>query len=100
YFLGFVRGDANEMQRQMTLVRAGKGDIELLASAAAATNPYHGHIERKPSKQMTSIDNEAVAISQTKRALWEAEFQLTDVALRDAREALANAPTQIGRAHV
>jgi serine/threonine protein kinase/Tfp pilus assembly protein PilF len=93
YFLGFVRGDANEMQRQMTLVRAGKGDIELLASAAADTNAYHGHIERQPSTQMTSIDNEAVAISQTKRALWEAEFQLTDAALRDAREALANAPT-------
>jgi hypothetical protein len=80
YFLGFVRGDANEMQRQMTLVRARKGDIELLASAAADTNAYYGHIERQPSTQMTSIDNEAVAISQTKRALWEAEFQLTDAA--------------------
>jgi tetratricopeptide (TPR) repeat protein len=93
YFLGFVRGDASEMQRQMELAKAGKGDVELLASAAADTDAYHGHIEKQPGTQMTSRDDEPVVISQTKRALWEAEFQLTDAARKDAREALANAPT-------
>jgi eukaryotic-like serine/threonine-protein kinase len=89
YFLGFVRDDATEMQRQMALAKAGKGDVELLASAASDTNAYYGHIERQPRTRVTSTADEAVAISQTKKALWEAEFQLTDEALRDAREALA-----------
>jgi hypothetical protein len=95
YFLGFVRGDVSEMQRQMELAKEGKGDVELLASAAADTDAYHGHIEKQPGAQVISRDrdNEPVAISQTKRALWEAEFQLTDAARKDARQALANAPT-------
>ena len=98
YFLGFVRGDDTEMQRQLALAKTGKGDVQLLASAAADTDAYHGHIEKQPVAPMTSSEDEALAISQTKRALWEAEFQLTDAARRDAREALANAPTLYVRA--
>jgi eukaryotic-like serine/threonine-protein kinase len=93
YFLGFVRGDDAEMQQQIALAKAGKGDVETMASAAADTAAYHGHIEKQPSMHKTSSDKEPAAISQVKKAMWEAEFQLTDAARRDAREALANAPT-------
>jgi serine/threonine protein kinase len=97
YFLGFVRGDGSEMQHQLALAEAGKGDSELLASAAADTAAYHGRIEKHPAIQMTASNNEPAAISQLKRALWEAEFQLGDAARGDAREALANAPTRYVR---
>jgi eukaryotic-like serine/threonine-protein kinase len=93
YFLAFVRGDDTEMQRQIALAKAGKGDLESLASAAADTAAYHGRIEKYPATQTTSSDKEPAAISQAKSALWEAEFQLTDAARRDATEALASAPT-------
>jgi serine/threonine protein kinase/tetratricopeptide (TPR) repeat protein len=92
YFLGFVRGDENEMAQQLALAKAGKGDVEVLMSAAADTAAYHGRIE-KPPVVATSNDNEAAAISQAKIALWEAEFQLRAAASRDARAALAKAPT-------
>jgi DNA-binding winged helix-turn-helix (wHTH) protein/tetratricopeptide (TPR) repeat protein len=97
YFLGFVRGDGSEMQHQLALAEAGKGDSELLASAAADTAAYHGRIEKHPAIQMTASNNEPAAISQLKRALWEAEFQLGDAARGDARQALANAPTRYVR---
>ena len=97
YFLGFVRGDGSEMQHQLALAEAGKGDSELLASAAADTAAYHGRIEKHPAIQMTASNNEPAAISQLKRALWKAEFQLGDAARGDAREALANAPTRYVR---
>ena len=93
YFLAFVRGDDTEMQRQLALAKEGNGDLESLASAAADTAAYHGRIEKHPATRTTSIDKEPAAISQAKRALWEAEFQLTDATRKDAREALASAPT-------
>jgi serine/threonine protein kinase/Tfp pilus assembly protein PilF len=93
YFLGFVRGDDAEMQHQLALAKAGNGDSELLASATDDTAAYHGRIEKNQRIEAPSSNNEELAISQVKRALWEAEFQLEDAARRDAREALANAPT-------
>jgi tetratricopeptide (TPR) repeat protein len=93
YFLAFVRGDNAEMQHQMALAKAGKGDVESLASSAADTAAYHGRIEEDLTTQTRSSHNEPRAISQAKRGLWEAEFQLHDAATKDAREALANAST-------
>jgi len=93
YFLCFVRGNDTEMQHQIALARAGKGDFESMASAAADTAAYHGRIEQIIATQTTSSDKEPAAISQAKKAMWEAEFQLTDAARKDARDALANAPT-------
>jgi serine/threonine protein kinase/tetratricopeptide (TPR) repeat protein len=89
YFLSFVRGDDSEMRRQLALAKAGKGDLESLLSAADDTAAYHGRIE----KQSATHNDEPAAISQAKRALWEAEFQLNDAARRETRVALANAPT-------
>jgi eukaryotic-like serine/threonine-protein kinase len=89
YFLSFVRGDESEMQHQLALAKAGKGDLESLLSAADDTAAYRGRIEKHP----TTHNDEPAAISQAKRALWEAEFQLNDAARRDTRAALANAPT-------
>lgn len=93
YFLGFVRGDEAEMQHQLALAKAGRGDLESLASAAADTAAYHGRIEKHPVIPVTASNNESAAISQAKRAMWEAEFQLPTAASRDARAALAKAPT-------
>jgi hypothetical protein len=93
YFLAFVRGDGSEMQHQLALANAGNGDSETMTSAAADTAAYHGRIEKYPASENLSSDNEPAAISRVKRALWEAEFQLTDAARADAKEALAKAPT-------
>jgi serine/threonine protein kinase/tetratricopeptide (TPR) repeat protein len=93
YFFAFVRGDDAEMQRQLALAKAGKGDVEALTTVAADTAAYHGRIENQPTTETGSSDKEPVAMSQAKKAMWEAEFQLTDAARRDAKEALKNAPT-------
>jgi len=93
YFLSFVRGDDSEMEHQLAMARAGNGDTESLASAGADTTAYHGRIEKHPVRQAVSSGNEPIAISQVKRAMWEAEVQMPDAARRDAREALALAPT-------
>jgi serine/threonine protein kinase/tetratricopeptide (TPR) repeat protein len=93
YFLSFVRGNDSEMQHQLALAREGNGDTESLVSAGADTTAYHGRIEKQPTPHAISRGNEPKAISQIKRAMWEAEFQMTDAARRDAKEALANAPT-------
>ncbi len=93
YFLGFVRGDHDEMEHQLTLARAGKGDRESLESAADQTAAYYGRIQVRPIPETPSSNNEPFAMSQVRRALWEAEFGLNDAARRDARHALALAPT-------
>src|SRR5579864_2260867 len=93
YFLGFVRGDRDEMEQQLGLARAGKGDRELLESAADQTAAYYGRIQTRPIPETPSSNNEPFAMSQVKRALWEAEFQLDDAARRDATHAVALAPT-------
>jgi eukaryotic-like serine/threonine-protein kinase len=97
YRLGFVRGDRNEMQRQLALARAAKEDFQMLGYATADTAAYGGRIEKQSAIPMTTSDAEPAAISQLKRALWEVEFQLKDAARRDARAALANAPTRYVR---
>jgi len=91
YFLGFVRGDEGEMQHELAL--ASKGDTESLASAADDTSAYYGRIDKRSMAEASSSNNEELAISQVKRALWEAEFHLDDEARRDGREALVKAPT-------
>ena len=93
YFLAFVLGDDSEMQHQLALANSGNGDPESLTSAAADTAAYHGRIEKHGATKMTSGDHEPSAILQVKRALWESEFQLTDAAIADAKEALAKTPT-------
>jgi DNA-binding winged helix-turn-helix (wHTH) protein/tetratricopeptide (TPR) repeat protein len=97
YRLGFVRGDRSEMQRQLALARAAKEDFQMLGYATADTTAYGGRIEKQSAIPMTTSDAEPAAISQLKRALWEVEFQLKDAARRDARAALANAPTRYVR---
>jgi len=97
YRLGFVRGDASEMQHQLALAKAAKEDPQMIGSAVADTSAYGGRINKQTAIQMTTSDSEPAAISQLKTALWEAEFALPDAARRDAREALANAPTRYVR---
>jgi hypothetical protein len=95
--LCFIRGDLNEMQHQLALAAAAKEDPQMLGSAADDTAAYGGRIEKQTAIQMTTSDSEPAAIAQLKRALWEAEFQLAYAARRDAKEALANAPTRYVR---
>ena len=97
YRLGFVRGDSSEMQHQLDLVRATKEDPEMLGSLAADTAAYHGRIEKRPAVPIWSGHAEPLAVAQLKTAMWEAEFQLTDAARGDVRDALAKAPTQVVR---
>jgi hypothetical protein len=81
------------MQQQLTLARAGKGDTEMLASAVDDTAAYYGRIDIRSTTEAQSSNNEELAILQAKKALWEAEFQLTNAARRDIEESLKNAPT-------
>jgi eukaryotic-like serine/threonine-protein kinase len=85
YRLCFIRGDRGEMQHQLALAAAAKEDPQMLGSAADDTAAYSGRIETQTAIQMTTSDSEPAALAQLKRALWEAEFQLTDAARRDAR---------------
>ena len=91
YVLGFVRDDSKEMQQQLALAKGTKVDPQSVGSLAADTAAYHGHIEKQTAIQMKA--SEPAAILQLKRALWEAEFQLTDAARRDIEESLENAPS-------
>ena len=94
YRLGFLRGDSNAMRHQLALAEAAKEDPQMLGSAADDTAAYGGRIERQTAIQMKTSDTEPAALAQLKRALWEAEFGLREAAPRDAREALARAPTR------
>jgi serine/threonine protein kinase/Tfp pilus assembly protein PilF len=97
YRLCFIRGDRSGMRQQLALAAAAKGDPQMLGSAVDDTSAYGGRIEKQTAIQMTANDSEPAALAQLKRALWEAESQLADAARRDAREALASAPTRYVR---
>jgi eukaryotic-like serine/threonine-protein kinase len=94
YFLGFVRGDFQEMRHELDLAKT-KEDAELLGSAAADTETYHGRIDG--SLHTLASGEEPAAISRVKRALWEAEFQLKYAAVKDSAEALAKSRTRYVR---
>jgi len=94
YRLAFLQGDRNMMRHQLALAESAKEDAQMLGSAADDTAAYGGRIERQTAIQMRTSDTEPAALAQLKRALWEAEFGLRETAHRDAREALARAPTR------
>jgi hypothetical protein len=82
------------MRHQLALAEAAKEDADMLGSAAADTAAYGGRIERQTAIRMKPSDAEPAALAQLIRALWEAEFGLREAARRDAKEALASAPTR------
>jgi hypothetical protein len=94
YRLAFLQGNSEVMRHQLALAEAAKEDADMLGSAAADTAAYGGRIERQTAIRMKPSDAEPAALAQLIRALWEAEFGLREAARRDAKEALASAPTR------
>ncbi|MGI9102784.1 MAG: adenylate/guanylate cyclase domain-containing protein [Terriglobales bacterium] len=99
YQIAFLRGQDEEMQRQLAAVLGSSGEEDLLLSAQSDTEAFFGRLNKARSWSQRAVDSarradapETAALWQANRALREAEFGNRQAANQDARAAVALAP--------
>ena len=96
YYLAFVQGDREQMQRQVDWALGKPGTEDILLSAQSDTEAYFGRLgnsrslsRRAVDSAVRSEDSEAAALWKVNATLREAEFGDTAMARNDVKDALA-----------
>ena len=96
YQMAFLKGDAEEMQRQVDWAAGKPGSEDLLLSFQSDTEASHGRLTRARDFSRRAVDSaarndskETAALWQVNAALREAEFGNAAVAKQDIAAALA-----------
>jgi tetratricopeptide (TPR) repeat protein len=99
YYLAFLRGDAAQMEQQLTWAAGKPGDEDALLSFQSDTETYYGRLtkarlfsRRAVDSALRSDSREAAALWQVNAALREAELGRSDEAKRGVKDALTLAP--------
>jgi hypothetical protein len=99
YYLAFYKGDAAEMERQVTWAAGKPGDEDLLLSFQSDTEAYYGRLAKARDFSRRAVDaavrdqsKESAALWQVNGALREAEFGNAAAAKQGVAAALALAP--------
>ena len=99
YELAFLKGDAAEMERQVTWAAGKPGTEDLLLSFQSDTEAYYGRLAKARDFSRRAVDSAVRADSKETAALWqvnaglrEAEFGNTAAAKQDVAAALKLAP--------
>ena len=79
YILGFLRGDAKEMEQQLTWAAGKPGDEDPLLSLQSDTEAYYGRLRSARNFSRRAADSALRADSKETAALW-----LVNAALREA----------------
>ena len=99
YYLSFLKGDAAEMERQVSWASGKPGTEDLLLSFQSDTEAYYGRLAKARDFSRRAVDaavranaKEAAALWQVNAAMREAEFGNAAAAKQDVAAALALAP--------
>ncbi len=99
YYLAFLRGDAAQMEQQLTWAAGKPGDEDALLSFQSDTEAYYGRLNKARTFSRRAVDSavrseskEAAALWQVNAALREAELGRTDEAKQGVKDALTLAP--------
>ena len=99
YYVAFYKGDAPEMERQVTWAAGKPGSEDLLLSFQSDTEAYYGRLVKARDFSRRAVDSairdeskESAALWQVNAALREAEFGNTAAAKQGVAAALALAP--------
>jgi Flp pilus assembly protein TadD len=102
YYVAFVQGDQQTMQRQLAWAAGRTGEEDLLLATHSDTEAYFGLLAKAREFSLRASESARRADAVETAALWqaiaavrEAEFGISDVARRDARAALNLAPGRI-----
>jgi eukaryotic-like serine/threonine-protein kinase len=101
YAIAFLRGDNEEMKRQVAWAIGKRGAEDLLLSAQSDTEAYYGRLQRARELSRHAVDSalqgdlkETAALWQLNSALREAEFGNPDEARKQVNAGLAIASTR------
>ena len=101
YDIAFLEGDSDEMKRQATAVIGQPGVEDMLFSAQADTEAFHGRLAnarelttRAMNSALKAEQRETVALWQLSSALREAEFGNAERAKQEVKRGLSIASTR------
>jgi serine/threonine protein kinase len=101
YALAFLRGDNEDMKRQVAWAIGKRGAEDLLLSRQSDTQAYYGRLQRARELSRRAVESavqgdlkETAALWQLNSALREAEFESLDQARRQVSAGLAIASTR------
>jgi eukaryotic-like serine/threonine-protein kinase len=101
YGLAFLDGDSREMSRLVDQAIGNPGVEDSLLAAQANTEAYHGRVANARRYTRRAVDaalrigaKERAALWEMNSALWEAEIDSPEIALKEVTEALRLAGTR------
>jgi len=87
YYLAFLRGDAAQMEQQVSWAAGKPGDEDRLLSTQSDTEAYYGRLSKARDFSRRAVDSALRADSKETAALWQANAALREAEVGNAASA-------------
>ncbi|HEY1471405.1 MAG TPA: protein kinase [Candidatus Acidoferrum sp.] len=87
YYLAFLRGDAEEMKRQVGWAAGRPGSEDLLFSAQSDTEAYYGHMKKARDFSRRAVESALRAGAKETAATWQADAALREAEIGNSEQA-------------
>ena len=87
YYLAFLRGDAEEMKRQVGWAAGRPGSEDLLFSAQSDTEAYYGHMKKAQDFSRRAVESALRARAKETAATWQADAALREAEIGNSEQA-------------
>jgi eukaryotic-like serine/threonine-protein kinase len=87
YYLAFLRGDAEEMKRQVGWAAGRPGTEDLLFSAQSDTEAYYGHMKKARDFSRRAVESALRAGAKETAATWQADAALREAEIGNSEQA-------------
>jgi len=87
YYLAFLKGDAQEMQRQVEWGAGRPGSEDLLLSAQSDTEAYYGHMKKARDFSRRAVESALRAGAEETAAAWQADAALREAEIGNSEQA-------------
>lgn len=87
YYLAFLRGDAEEMKRQVGWAAGRPGSEDLLFSAQSDTEAYYGHMKKARNFSPRALESALRAGAKETAATWQADAALREAEIGNSEQA-------------
>ena len=87
YYLAFLRGDAEEMKRQVGWAAGRPGSEDLLFCAQSDTEAYYGHMKKARDFSQRAVESALRAGAKETAATWQADAALREAEIGNSEKA-------------
>ncbi len=87
YCLAFLRGDAEEMKRQVAWAAGRPGSEDILFSAQSDTEAYYGHMKKARDFSRRAVESALRAGAKETAATWQANAALREAEIGNSEQA-------------